>query len=333
VKGRGKFAFVRIADTADRFADFGPYVASIDPGGRVAFQASLRAGGSGVFLGENGSIADLALTDCFIEDFISHPDICHDGSWCAYATLRSGEQAVVLGRAGRVASMADTRGSLTRIGPLGPVMNEAGVVVFRADTDSGRPAIFKAEGASIVQVAAPTGFSGFQGLPVINRSGRVVFRADFEGGGQSIIADDHGVPITLADTNGVFAELGRFPCLNEAGVVAFSATLRDGRAGVFLATGDEVVPAIATMDQFESVRGALLDDGAGVLFFATPRGGTLGVYDAMSRRVLSIGDELFGSIVSDFALNPVSINGAGQFALRLKLEDQMQLIVRADPAT
>ena len=211
-------------------------------------------------------------------------------------------------------------------------MNEAGVVAFRADTESDRPAIFKADGTSIVQVADSRRFSAFHGLPVINRSGRVVFRADFEGGGQGIIADDHGVLITVADTTGVFAELGRFPCLNEAGLVAFSATLRDGRAGVFLATGDDVAPVVAVAGEFESVRGALLDDGGGVLFFATPRGGALGVYDAMSRKVLSIGDDLFGSIVTDFALNPVSINGAGQFAIRLKLENQKQLIVRADPA-
>ena len=326
------FAFVLVADTGDRFADFAPYVPSINARGHVAFQASLRSGGSGVFLAGDGSIADLALTGGLIEDFVSHPDISGDGSWCAYATLRSGEQAVVLGRAGDVAPIADTRGSLTRIGPLGPVMNEGGVVAFRADTDSGSPAIFKADGASIVPVADSRRFSVFHGLPVINSSGRVVFRADFEGGGQGIIADDHGVPITVADTTGAFAELGRFPCLNEAGQVAFSATHRDGRAGVFLATGDDVAPVVTVAGEFESVRGALLDDGGGVLFFATPRGGALGVYDAMSRKVLSIGDDLFGSVVADFALNPVSINGAGQFAIRLKLENQKQLIVRADPA-
>jgi len=326
----GMYAFVPVADTGDRFVDFAPYVPSIDARGNVAFQASLRSGGSGVFLAGNGPIADLATTGGFIDDFISHPDIGGDGSWCAYATLRSGEQAVVLGRAGRVASIADTRGSLTRIGPLGPVMNEGGAVAFRADTDSDKPAIFKADGASIVPVADSRGFIVFHGLPVINRSGRVVFRADLEGGGQAIIADDNGVSITVADTTGAFAELGRFPCLNEAGLVAFSATLRDGRAGVFLARGDGVAPVAAVTGEFESVRGALLDDGGGVLFFATPRGRTLGIYNAMLSNVLSIGDVLFGSKIADFALNPVSINGAGQFAVRLKLENQKQLIVRAD---
>jgi len=327
------FAFGPVADTGDRFDDFAPYVPSIDARGRVAFQASLRGGGSGIFLASDGSITDLALTSDFIDDFTSHPDISSDGSWCAYATLRSGKQAVVLGRGGRVASIADTRGTLTRIGPLGPVMNEAGMVAFRADTDTDGPAIFKAVGASIVPVADSRRFGAFHGLPVINGSGRVVFRADFEGGGQGIIADDHGEQITLVDTTGTFVELGKFPCLNEAGQVAFSAALRDGGAGVFLATGDGVAPVAGTTGEFESVRGALVDGGGGVLFLATPRGGALGVYDAMSRKILSIGDHLFGSVVTDFALNPVSINGAGQFALRLKLENQKQLIVRVTPET
>ena len=117
---QGTFALVLVADTGDRFAEFAPYVPSIDPRGHVAFQAALRSGESGVFLARDGSIADLALTGGLIDDFMSHPDISGDGSWCAYAALRSGEQAVVLGRAGRVASIVDTRGSLTRIGPLGP---------------------------------------------------------------------------------------------------------------------------------------------------------------------------------------------------------------------
>ena len=323
------FALTVVADTGDRFADFGPYVPSIDTRGRVAFQASLSVGGSGIFLAGDGSIIDLALTGDVIDDFTSHPDISGDGSWCAYATLRSGKEAIVLGRAGRMATIADTRGPLTRIGPLGPVMNETGVVAFRADKGSG-PAIFKADRASIVPVADTRRFSAFHGLPVINGNGRVVFRADLEGGGQGIFADDHGVHTTLADTTGAFADLGRFPCLNEADRVAFSATLRDGSAGVFVATSGDVIPAAAAAGEFESVRGALLDDEGGVLFFATPRRGRLGVYDAASRKVLSIGDDLFGSIVTDFALNPVSINTAGQFAVRLKLENQRQLIVRAD---
>jgi len=321
-----------IAETSDRFREFAPYVPSIDSWGRVAFQASLTTGGSGIFLESEGSVTDLALTGDLVADFRSHPDLSDDGSWCAYADLRSGEEAVVLGHAGHVASIAGTRSSFDRIGPLGPTMNNDRVVAFRAEAGSG-PGIFKADGGSIVALADSHRIAAFHGLPVINRSGRVVFRADLKSGAQVIIADDEGVQATIAETSSVFAELGRFPCLNDAGTVAFSATLQDGGGGVFLASGGEVMHAVDTASGFESVRGALLDDAGGVLFFATPPGGLLGIYDAAAHRVFSIGDELFGSVVTDFALNPVSINGAGQFALRLRLANQQELIVRADPVS
>jgi hypothetical protein len=319
-----------IAETGDRFREFAPYVPSIDSQGHVAFQASLNVGGSGIFLGSEDSVTDLSLTGDPIADFKSHPDVSDDGSWCAYALLRSGLEAVVFGQAGQVAVIADTGSSFDRIGPLGPTMNDAGIVAFRAEVGSG-PGIFKAGGGSIIALAGSRRFSEFQGLPVINRSGRVVFRADLKSGGHVIIADDQGVQTILADTSGEFAELGRFPCLNSAGTVAFSAKLQDGDAGVFLASGGEVTHAIDTAGEFESIRGALLDDECRVVFFATPRGGSLGIYDAASHKILSIGDDLFGSAVADFALNSVSINGAGQLAIRLRLTNQKGLIVRGDP--
>lgn len=318
-----------IAETGDRFREFAPYVPSIDSRGRVAFQASLTAGGSGIFLVSEGSVTDLALTSDLVADFKSHPDISDDGSWCAYAVLRSGVEALVLGRAGHAAAIVDTGSSFGRIGPLGPTMNNDHMVAFRAEASAG-PGIFKTDGRSIVALADSLRFAAFHGLPVINRSGRVVFRADLKSGGQVIVADDQGVQATVADTSDVFAELGKFPCLNDAGTVAFSATLRDGRSGVFLASGGEVSHVVDTASEFESVRGALLDDEGGILFFATPREGLLGIYDGDARRILSIGEALFGSAVADFALNPVSINSAGQFAVRLKLADQRELIVRGD---
>jgi hypothetical protein len=45
-----------------------------------------------------------------------------------------------------------------------------------------------------------------------------------------------------------------------------------------------------------------------------------------------LGDDLFGSPVAGFALNPVSVNAVGQLAIRVKLADARQFILRADPA-
>jgi hypothetical protein len=44
-----------------------------------------------------------------------------------------------------------------------------------------------------------------------------------------------------------------------------------------------------------------------------------------------VGAQLFGSSVVELALNPVSLNDAEQLAIRLRLADGTQHIVRADP--
>ena len=58
----GSYTLTRIADTSDRFADFAPYVASVNDHGVVAFQATTRDGGSGVFAGSGGPISTLVDT-------------------------------------------------------------------------------------------------------------------------------------------------------------------------------------------------------------------------------------------------------------------------------
>jgi len=71
-----------------------------------------------------------------------------------------------------------------------------------------------------------------------------------------------------------------------------------------------------------------------VVFIATPRGGTLGLFagpDPVADRILALGDPLFGSTVTEFASNPVSVNAAGQVAVRVRLTEGRQLILRADP--
>jgi len=54
------FRLTLIADTGERFSDFTPYVASVNDAGTVAFQAKLRAGGSGVFTGDGGPVVAVA---------------------------------------------------------------------------------------------------------------------------------------------------------------------------------------------------------------------------------------------------------------------------------
>ena len=86
---------------------------------------------------------------------------------------------------------------------------------------------------------------------------------------------------------------------------------------------------------FEAYRGALITNAGAVVMLATPRGGSLGLFDGPypdTGRILALGDPLLDTTVDDFAANPVSVNVSGQVAIRASLADGRQVILRADPS-
>ena len=328
----GSYTLFPVADNGELFEDFGPYVASISDSGVVAFQATSKGGGSGVFTAAGGSVsAVLDPSTGPVSDAWSHPDVNRDGSTCFYGTLRSGRRAVILVRDGQLITVADATG------PRGPTINDRGLVAYQVESDEGRSGLFTGGGREISRIAETGGdFSGFHGLPVINRDGSVVFRADRTAGGQGIYVGDGRRLIAIAETGDRFADLGRFPILNDLGTVAFCATLRDGRSGVFTWSEGATATVIDSSGAFESFRGVLLNNPGRIVFYATPRGGRLGIFsgpDPVTDCLLSLGAPLFGSALVDFALNPVSINNSGQIAVRVVLADKRHLVLRADPAT
>ena len=178
-------------------------------------------------------------------------------------------------------------------------------------------------------------YCAFKGLPVINNHGKVVFRADLVNGGQGIYTWDKGAFKTIADTDEIYSDMGNFPIFNDKGIVAFNATLKSGLHGIFTITDDGQTTTIVDSDgPFESFRGLLINNSGRVIFYATPTGGELGIYnglDPIANKLLSIGQPAFRSTIAEFALNPVSINDAGQIAIRVMLADDRQFILRADP--
>ena len=149
---------------------------------------------------------------------------------------------------------------------------------------------------------------------------------DHKGGGQGIYAGTQAV----VESGELFRDLGRFPSQNDAGTVAFCASLTHGGEGIFTVTGGKIA-TVVDGSVFESFRGALINNAGTVVFLATPPGGELGIY-TLTGRVLARGQEMFGSTVADLAVNPVSLNQSDQLAIRVGLADQRQLIVRADLA-
>jgi hypothetical protein len=328
------FSWTVIATTGERFSDFAPYVASVNNEDTVAFQAALRGGGTGVFVGDGGAIAEVA-GPTLLAGVTSHPDLNDSGATSFYGEFPDGAQGVFLLRDGRLQTIARTRNGFAVIGPLGPTMNEAGTVAFRAEQVTGVSGVFAGEGAAVVTVAdTEGGWSVFHGLPVIDGRGTVVFRADREDGVQGIYAGRGGSIETVAETGEVFETLAFFPSANVGGTVAFAATLRAGGTGIFTVDEGHIVQILDTEGAFESCRGALISNGGAVVFGATPRGGSLGLFagpDPDADRILALGEPLLGSSVADFAANPVSVNDDGHVAVRAALADGRQLILRADP--
>jgi hypothetical protein len=141
----------------------------------------------------------------------------------------------------------------------------------------------------------------------------------------------------MVDAGGRFRDLAPYVAsIDGRGTVAFQATLENGSTGVFISDSERVptvaVAADSIFSRFDS-HPDIGDDGS-LCFYATPGSGQLGVYagpDPAAHGIVSIGQPLFGSTVTDFALNPVSLNDAGQVAIRVKLADGRQFILRADP--
>lgn len=298
-----------VASTGDQFADFSPYVPSIKDAGQVAFQATLINGSSAVFVDD-----ELRAQG----EIISHPDIDERGRVCFYGTIGS-RKGVWLD---------DQPLHLSEgIGPLGPTMNDYGAVAFRS---TGFPPVRKSEriyvaGTDGVRIVAEVGgdITGFQGLPVVSSRGEVLYRADLHEGA-AIFLEDREIVRTGAE----FTELGRFPHMNDSGEIVF-AGVRNGASGIYkLANGETETVIDTATAPFESFRGALICEAGQVVYYATPAGGQLGIYRG-SKRLMSLGDEAYGSTVTDLALNPVSINRHGQLAIRIKLADDRQMILRA----
>lgn len=317
-----------IAVTGARFAAFAPYVPAVDEAGRVAFQAALVSGGSGVFAGAGGAITDVVATPA-VGAVTSHPDLDGAGGTSFYGVVEDGIEAVLVARGGALEAIASTSDGLVGVGPAGPTMNEAGAVAFRADPADGVSGLFLWDGSRVREVAV-TGevWSGFQGLPVVGGDGAVVFRADRIDGGEGIYAASASGLRVVAETGERFASLARFPCLRGDGTVGFAATLPSG-AGVAVTDAAGRLEVVDETGAYESFRGVLLT-GSAVVRIATPVGCELGLFcgpDPVSDRILAIGDPLLGSTVVDLAANPVSVNASGHLAVRVRLADGREAIL------
>jgi hypothetical protein len=330
------YRLTTLAQTGDRFRNFAPYVAAINESGLVAFQAGLAEDKGGVFVcEETGPREIVAATHSQSLHVYSHPDINDRGDLTFYASGDEGDTGVYFVSDGQCSCVVSRRPDAGRIGPLGPTLNDAGQVAFRAEDASGRCGIHSWSLGSVETIAdADDQGESFDGLPVVVDSGALAFRATSRAGVSTIYLREGSRLTQVVDSAGEFCELGRFPDLNQAHQVAFVAKRVDGSCGAFSACEGVISTIVESRDGFASFRGVLLPTLEWPIFYATPVSGQLGIYAGLGStrtRVLGIGDVYGGSEVAAFALNPVSVNSRGQLAIRIELSDGRQAIVRADP--
>jgi len=335
------FTFRVIADNTKEISTFAPYVPTVDAAGAVFFQATLKDGTSAVFAGHGdglGAVAVLrtvvATRGSSLREVVSHPAVSSLGTVTFYADDHKGERGAYSVHGGVLRRLATERGlaPLGNVGPLGPTMNEAGWIAFRVNGSEGQQRVCLAANGHVTTIAE-TGvlFSAFHGLPVVTRYG-VVFRGDLHDGTQTIYAGYQGALRLVSDTRGPLRSIGRFPSANQGGTIAFTGELVDGSGGIFTAETDGHVARVPLDAWRGALRGALVDGRGRVVFYGSPHGGRLGIFDGDepgNPPILTFGDDLEGSTVVDFALNPVSINENGQLALRVSLSDGRELVLGA----
>ena len=346
--------------TFDRFAvESQPVVAPVNDKGQVAFFATLTRGpaGEGLFLASGGRVNKIALegdptpAGGTLAGFGTHPvPAINAGGTVAFAATIAGGRStdgIFMTSGGRRRTVALTSAPAPGIagGTLAtldaPALNDRGDVAFLAGVRRGRETvetIYVRAGAGLRKVVAsgdavPGGgtFVAF-GPPALDNRGRVAFAAVVErgvAGGVFLAAADGMRRIVAAgeDTplGGYFLKFSERVMLNDAGVIAFHAVLKDasarsaivvaadGRLRVVAALGDPA-PGGGRFSHFGLW--PALGGSEAVAFVASVDGGPAPVVVVVAdrsemRKVAGIGDAVSAGTIGSFGLFPVTAMSPG----------------------
>jgi hypothetical protein len=257
----------RIADTEpdSPFSSLPAPAARIQSDGTVTFHGTLRSGGMGLFAGNGGLPGIIYVTGGQFSAFLGGPASQVNGHTLAFrATLQDGRDGEFTGSGGPTTTIATT-------GPLfssfiGGEINDAGTLAISANLTAGGQVIVVAQDGMLTPFVATTGAYSqfFAGQVSINNDGHIVFGADLAAGGHGIFqGPDSIADKILATGDELFGStVVGFPTnglgvrgLNNAGQIAFSANLADGRT--VLVRADPVTEA-----PLATVASVVVNDGS-----------------------------------------------------------------------
>jgi len=298
----GATTTIAIADESAPLGTFGTFRSppALNDEGTVAFTAYLSTGvprsffGGGLFTSNGGSTTFIADSNLEPVPFLGNPAINNEGTIAITASLPDRLFTV---SGGATTLIADSSGPFSSFGST--EINDAGTVAFFASRDEGSSGLFTVSSGATTLIADSSGPFGFLlGGPAINNAGTVAFSAfrDFQdflegGGGGGIFTSSGGVTTLIADNTGPFRTFGSgLPAINDAGTVAFLASLDEGGSGIFtgpnpvtdkvIATGDSLFGSTVTSLGFNRFSSKGLNNAGQLTFFAQLADGSSGIFRA-----------------------------------------------------
>jgi hypothetical protein len=231
--GSGGVPMLIASNVSSQFTGFAD--PAINDKATVAFVAGTGAG-QGVFSGQKGSFTLIADNSSQFDGFVNNRVALNSGGAVAFfATYPRGvgnHQGVFTGSGGALTTIALTGGQFASFSE-GPSMNGLGEVAFIANLTSGSMGIYVGNGGPLTLVADTSGPYGLLSGASINDKGMIAFAARLQVGGSGIfIGPDPVADKVIASGDSVFGSTVlnvTGVAENEAGQIAFEATLSDGR--------------------------------------------------------------------------------------------------------
>jgi hypothetical protein len=336
------FTLTKIADNSGILSRFPTAEPAINDSGVVAFDASLKAGGEGIFIGNGGALTPIVDTSGIFSSFVNSDlgtrsvvDINNSGTVAFHANLDAGGKGIFTSKDGNLTTIVDTSGKFS--GLRNQTINNNGTVVFTGIIDGGNNSgVFTGSGGTLNTIADRNGpLAGFGAFPQINNNGTVAFFATLDVGGQGIFTSKDGNLTTIADSTGNFSEfLGSG--FNDNDTVLFRALLRTGGQALLTSKDGKLTTIADSSGPFSTFSQGAINNNGNLAFFARldQDPNNYGLFtgpDPVANKVIATGDAFLGSTVTDLGFSRQGLNNSGQIAFGVVLADGRQAIFRADP--
>jgi hypothetical protein len=342
------YSFTKIVGTPDGLGNFGeaPALAN-DNAGTVAFRADTLTTAvprTSIYTGNGGPLRQLyqAQDDETLDPF---PSINNFGS-VAFLVNRPGSQAFGYAVGDVVAFLYPTdRGPFYSLEP--PSLNNDGKVAFHAMRPilSNPDGVFLGDGGpfTVIDSSGPFNIT-FGKFPFLSNSTtavapQVAYLKHSFSTTDDINIGSGGPPRTLYSTSGPFFASLSDPALNDFGRVAFYATFNVGpttRPGIFAGDGGSFQIIALGGDIFNDFDPhPAINNGGTVAFQANLTESISGIFTGTApdnlTKVITTGDDLFGSTVTKLHFFRQGLNNAGRVAFVAFTADGNSYVVRADP--